>query len=78
MFLFLCNYTALQTIEYVSVALMQWSLGCKSLKPNSSVSEMLNFCFIGKIRSDSFKIGSTALIDYSEYFAQNDYGKAFC
>lgn len=57
---------------------MQWSEGCKSPNPNSSVSELLNSCFIGKIRSDSFKIGSTALIDYSEYFAQNDYGKAFC
>jgi len=40
------------------------------------VSEMLHF-FIGKIKSDSFKIGSTALIDYSEYLAQNDYGKIF-
>lgn len=68
---------ALQIFKYISEALMQWSEGFKSLNHNSTVSEMLNFFFIGEIKSDSFKIGSTALIDYSEYLAQNDYGKIF-
>lgn len=71
---------ALQVLKYISEALVRWSEGFKSPNPNSSVSEMLNFYFyfIGKIKSDSFQIGSTALIDYSEYLAQNDYGKTFC
>lgn len=68
---------ALHISKYSSEALMQWSKCLESLNHNSTVSEMLNFFLIGKIKSDSFKIGSTALIDWTEYLAQNDYGKIF-
>lgn len=54
---------ALHIFKYSSEAVMQWSEGLKSLNHNSTVSEILDFFLIGKIKSDSFKIGSTALID---------------
>lgn len=34
---------ALQVLKYISEAPVRWSEGFKSLNPNSSVSEMLNF-----------------------------------